>query len=62
MADLSAGKPHVIAPKGIGPGFWTYTAVLTILNVIIAGWILFGPDALADAGLEQPRDRPCGRR
>jgi cytochrome c oxidase subunit II len=43
LADLSAGKPHVVAPKGMGPYFWTYTAVLTIFNVIIAGWILFGP-------------------
>ncbi len=43
MADLSAGKPTVLGPKGMGPGFWTYTAILTLLNIIITGAILFAP-------------------
>jgi cytochrome c oxidase subunit 2 len=39
---LSASKPEIIAPKGLGPGFWPVTIVLTVVNVIITVYILFG--------------------
>jgi cytochrome c oxidase subunit 2 len=39
---LISSKPEIIAPKGLGPGFWPYTIVLTIVNVIVAVYVLFG--------------------
>ncbi len=39
---MSASKPEIIAPKGLGPGFWPVTLVLTVVNLIITAYILFG--------------------
>ncbi len=39
---MSVSKPQIIAPKGLGPGFWTVTLALTIVNVIVALYVLYG--------------------
>jgi cytochrome c oxidase subunit 2 len=43
LAQGTAPQPQVIAPKGLGPGFWTVTAVLGILSLIDAWFWLYGP-------------------
>jgi cytochrome c oxidase subunit 2 len=42
MAQLSAGKPNIIAPKGMGPGFWVVTSILTVINIAVALYFLYG--------------------
>jgi cytochrome c oxidase subunit 2 len=37
----TSSKPQVIAPKGLGPFFWPYTLLLTVISLVIAGGILF---------------------
>ncbi len=39
---MSISKPQIIAPKGLGPGFWSVAIALTIVNAIVAVYILFG--------------------
>jgi cytochrome c oxidase subunit 2 len=39
---LTLSKPEIIAPKGLGPGFWGVTIAMTIVNVLVALYILFG--------------------
>ena len=43
MTDVAAPKPQEIPTKGLGPGFWPVTFVLTVLNVIITLVILYAP-------------------
>jgi cytochrome c oxidase subunit 2 len=40
---MAQGSPEIIAPKGLGPGFWPVTAVLGILSVLSAIFWLYGP-------------------
>ena len=39
---MSISKPQLITPKGLGPGFWSVGIALTIVNVLVAAYILFG--------------------
>jgi len=39
---LSFSKPEIVSTKGLGPGFWPVTAVLTVVNVAITLYILYG--------------------
>jgi len=42
LAQQSASGPNVVQVKGLGPGFWQVTAVLTVLSLINAWYFLFG--------------------
>lgn len=43
MAQLSPSAPQIVAQKGLGPGFWPVTAVLTFVNIVITIVILYAP-------------------
>jgi cytochrome c oxidase subunit 2 len=43
LAQLTPSSPKIVAPKGLGPGFWTATLVMTIINVILGIAVCYLP-------------------
>jgi heme/copper-type cytochrome/quinol oxidase subunit 2 len=58
LADLTTTKPHTVEQKGMGPGFWALTAGLTVLNVAVGIYIVYGNlDYLLPAWVNPVSDR-----
>ena len=43
MAQLTPSTPTIVAPKGLGPGFWTATLVMTVINIALGIAICYLP-------------------
>jgi cytochrome c oxidase subunit II len=43
LAQVASSTPQVVRTQGLGPGFWLVTAVMTVLNVVIALAVLYLP-------------------
>jgi cytochrome c oxidase subunit 2 len=43
VTDVPAPAPREVPVKGFGPGMWTFTAILTVINIAVAVLILYAP-------------------
>jgi len=43
LAQSTPSTPTIVAPNGLGPGFWTVTLVMTVINVLLGIAICYLP-------------------